>query len=1409
MRRGPLPLALTALALVMSAGTPRPAAAQPISRQSLPPELRPWVPWVLDAVPGLGCPRVDGNPVCVWPGRLRLNLDGGGGQFTLAVHADREADLGLPGTAQLWPQDVRVDGRAEPVFARGGTPRLRLTPGRHLVSGRFAWSRLPESLSIPSSIGLVELSLDGRPVARPRREKGGLLWLRARSDESAGEGERLRLQVFRHIEDGIPLFVETRLQLEVSGRAREVTFPAALLPGSVAVAVSGDLPARVEDGALRVQVRGGRYAVRVLARVEGRPESLGRPSSSPSGREAGPAAVDWPEREVWVFAADERLRQVELSGAAAIDPSRTELPPEWTTLPAFLVEPGGVLAIPTVRRGQPEAAPDAVRLSRQIWLDPAGGGASVRDSFGGTLHGATRLDLLEPGVLGRVAVDGQDQLVTANPGTGTAGVELRRSALQLEADSHLTLGGALPAVGWSTGVEQLQARLHLPPGWSLLGARGVDALPGTWTSRWTLLGFFFVLLVAFGAYRLFGPRHAVLAVVTLVLTHGEPGAPFLVWLSLLAAIALRRVAPEGRLGSLGRVWFLVSAGVLVLLLVPFARDQVRNALFPQVADGGAPVMGHGRTGGIVGGVQDTLPMATAPAPVPQAPPAEVQAVEGVAEDEVDRVKKRANVPQTADETKGVSSLSERYSYNVALEQDPKAVLQTGPGVPSWTWRTYSLSWSGPVGPDHRMRLFLASPGLNRLLTLVRLVLLGVLTFVFLTGRWPRRPRRGTPVPVAAALGALLLLAPGVSRAQGSSPPRPEILEELKQRLTRPEPCEPQCVTTPSLLLRLTDSRLAVGAEVHAAAAGTWAVPGPLGSWAAAQVLLDGSPAVAVAHLRDGFLHVRLAPGVHRIEASGPVPPGDSFTLQFADPPRRARADAPAWEVSGLRTDGPPEASILVSRRLSSRAGGGAPEGRYAPWLEVTRTLGFGVTWTVETHVRRVTPLGTPVAVRVPLLAGEAPTQDDLVVEDGEAAVSLGRDQVQTSWRSTLEQAPRIALEAPEGRAWSEVWRLQCSAVWSCTTEGLPPLQRIESGVFEPEFRPWPGESLEISLAHPPGVEGQTLTLDSVHLNATPGTRLERVELAVQARSSREQPLLLRLPEAAEVQQVTLDGMERPLRPEGGELRVTVPAGSHRVEVRWQQPRGMGVVYAFPRVGLPGAAVNVTQQLTLPPSRWLILTWGPAWGPAVLFWPYFVFLLAVSWALGRLPWSPLTSLQWVLLGLGLSQIPALGALVVAGFVFALAMRRERRPEGAAAHDLMQMGLVLWAVVSLALLYIAIHTGLLFRPDMQVAGNGSTDTVLRWYADRVGGETPSAGVLSLPLWVYRVGMLVWALWLAASLVRAVGWGWSAFGSGGVWRRLTRRRAGAVESRDGGEPGGGTAGVRDGGGEDGEAEGGEEGS
>jgi len=574
------------------------------------------------------------------------------------------------------------------------------------------------------------------------------------------------------------------------------------------------------------------------------------------------------------------------------------------------------------------------------------------------------------------------------------------------------------------------------------------------------------------------------------------------------------------------------------------------------------------------------------------------------------------------------------------------------------------------------------------------------------------------------------------------------------------------VDTPFLALSIEGERLSFRAEVHAAALSSWVVPGPAETWAPAEIRVDGQ-AGAAARLEDGFLRVRLAPGVHRIDVSGPLPRQDGLTLQLKDRPRRATASAPGWEVVGVREEGPADESIQLTRRLRPGRETAGGEGQYSPWLEVRRTIESGVSWRVLTTVRRVSPTGSPIAVRIPLLSGESLTEGDWETKDGEVAVSLGRDSQEASWASTLRVTESLALEAPQGRPWSEVWTIRCGVVWQCEAEGIPPVRHETEGLFEPEYHPWPGESLKVRFQRPGGVKGQSLTLDEVRLDVTPGIRLETATLTIKTRAAREDTLALTLPAGAELQEVKVGGQARPIRQEGGRVSLTIPGGAQTVELRWHRGQGIAVFYRGPQVGLSAPAVNAQVNVVLPTDRWLLLARGPAWGPAVLFWGYLLVALLVAWLLGRIPDSPLTTGQWALLALGLSQIPTIGAFLVAGFFFALAWRRKSPLAPALAFDAFQLVLVVWAVVAIVFLYMAIETGLLLRPDMQVAGNGSSATLLRWYLDRVADRTPAVTVVSLPLWVYRVAMLAWSAWLAVRLVTWIAWAWRSFSQGGVWR------------------------------------------
>ena len=95
------------------------------------------------------------------------------------------------------------------------------------------------------------------------------------------------------------------------------------------------------------------------------------------------------------------------------------------------------------------------------------------------------------------------------------------------------------------------------------------------------------------------------------------------------------------------------------------------------------------------------------------------------------------------------------------------------------------------------------------------------------------------------------------------------------------------------------------------------------------------------------------------------------------------------------------------------------------------------------------------------------------------------------------------------------------------------------------------------------------------------------------------------------------------------------------------------------------------------------------------------------------------------------------------------------------------LIVLTLVALICLVGAIPQGLLGTPDMHVAGNGSTAQALRWFADRSDDVLPGATAISVPLWVYKVAMLAWAIWLANAVIGWLRFGFAAWTRDGYWR------------------------------------------
>jgi len=169
------------------------------------------------------------------------------------------------------------------------------------------------------------------------------------------------------------------------------------------------------------------------------------------------------------------------------------------------------------------------------------------------------------------------------------------------------------------------------------------------------------------------------------------------------------------------------------------------------------------------------------------------------------------------------------------------------------------------------------------------------------------------------------------------------------------------------------------------------------------------------------------------------------------------------------------------------------------------------------------------------------------------------------------------------------------------------------------------------------------------------------------------------------------------------------------------------------------------------------------------------MLLVAYALARTRRTPLTLTQWILLGIGFSTFSWIALAVVVAWLFALDWRaRGPAPASPVTFDLAQIALAVLTLVALFCLAAAIPQGLLGTPYMHVAGHGSTPQSLRWFADRSADALPEARAISVPLWVYKVAMLAWALWLANAVIGWLRYGFGAWSKDGYWRALRRKSA-----------------------------------
>ena len=1361
-----------------------------------PDILKSWEQWVMYGDEQYACPSLYDNYEafrCVWPELLNLDFANNGGVFTQRVTALAPAWFYLPGDKTIWPLSVKMNGKDVPVLEHNSKPAIEIDAGKHTISGAYKWARIPQSFLVTRQTGIVALRINNKVIKEPFIDKKGRLWIQKKAGvkvDAEKDKNIVSKQIFRLIEDTVPIRIQTLIRLTVSGERRREKLEDCLPDGALAVSVITQLPVKlVSDGTIWVDVRPGQWDIKIINIINSSVFTF-KPAITPYGD------------EIWSFKPYPDLRIARIEGADAVDPAQSMMPASWKQYTSYLIQKGDVVLLKEVQRGRPEAISDSLNLSREIWLDFDGRGATVKDKISGDIGQRTFLSMSDDKyALGKIAINGSDKLVTLL--NGAAGVEVERGALNIEAVSRIKdfRAGEAIANGWNRKFQSAEGTLHIPPGYKIIGIKGGNAAYGsTWIDSWSMLDFFLILVVSIAIGKLFRWWWGLLFFIGLLLMVHEQGAPFYIWLVLLVTTAFyKMVSLSGDTDSRHwRVKFVKSFHFFMLILLcglglVFISSQLRSAMYPQLESLHVGV-------GCQKMVESDMAMVM---------------------EEAETMPQKRMMPKSSLMISDDEQMQENNTADMILQRQFKekkyvqkpqqnVVTQTGPGIPAWQWHSVFADY-GRTSEAQNVTYFWTGPAMNSLLSIFRALFLIIMIIRLMNinvFRFLKNNSHTAHTAIILIFACLLVMTVSVPGAYADIPDS-SILTELEKRLKEPHDCFPACAFIPEAAITLPGIKgigkqkqfVEIAFTVNAAVKTVIPLPSGNDTWQLYDLSVDDVPHLAVIAEKNDLWTI-VPKGVHEIRLRGVAYGQKKFRFSFPLKPAYVGTKANGWVLSGINRDN--QVDNIVQATLPARAVSGKvseqddltlknENNMISDFLRVKRTMTLGIDWNVVTIVERFVKSreSRDVIVELPLMKDELVKSDsrDFSVEKGVATINLAADKDQVVWYSSIPITSVVSLAMVDNASWAEVWELKQSAMWHSNFKGLPVIYpENTTGSF---WYPWPGEKLDIEINRLESAPGESLTVDSVKAEYYSGKGSNRIVLKAIIRTTSGRTHTIKSPENTVIEKISINGKNFPLTGSPDTISLPLQPGIQTVKIEWNESETWNASWlkslfvprkiSVPEIDLGQKLNNIDVYIHLPEKLWLIFTSGPRLGPAVLTWSLLGVVMLAALMMGRLSVSPLTTLQWLLLGIGLLSLNVPEIMLVAGWFIAMEVRKERSPLSPVMFNIMQVVLCLWTLFVMFALLKAISSGLAGIPDMQVAGNASSARELHWTLDQSGGVLPQPGVFVYSVYIYQLIMLIWALWLSFNIISWSKLCISAIKADGTWRPFIKNiRAGRLKQK-----------------------------
>jgi len=1321
---------------------------------NIPSELQPWVKWVSKDFKIKQCPFGYNDfktRICYWPTLLNVEITGRSLSFKMQVFNYEASFVQVVGEKNYWPEKLLIDAEEKLIIQKEGKPYVWLAKGAHSIEGQINISSELVEISVPNGVALIKLKKDkqqetiGSVINNKLQIKDKLkdINFSQKQDEN-----KIKVEVFRKLEDGLPFIVNTYLHIAVTGVERKINLGQIIPVNSKAYSFKSDLPVRTErNGDFVFYVKSGEWNFQIESYFSDVVSELNFTKSSP----------DMPNYEYWSYVFNNSLREVSLSGLKGIDPSQlVNFPAEWRSYRTFLANEGEKFHIKELSWTPKMSKQNNLRMDREAWLNYDGSGYIFKDSLNGYRDNAD-LDFLESNLdfdLLHASINQNDVPILTSPTSGKKGVHLNQQQVDVKSEGVIVGKEKFSLSSWLVELKSCHLKLHLPYGWSIFYMSGGDFKTG-WYGTWDLVEIFYFCLVLMLFAKFHTKKITALVFIVMLLVHNRFELYwwfiFEVFLFILVKAFQNQTEKKYRVAN-----YLYKAIVIGFACAVFCYSfkDIRFSLYPQLQKSYFNQIQTSKMG---------------------QPPFELSSLA------VRPLEKRKLLATSISPANDMSFVHDEEFIPKYTE------VSTGVGLPKWNEQVFNFDFYSSIDVNEKLSLIYISPNMNILLAVLRLLSLFFLSFLLLQISIKELCKKIKTFGLIASV--VCLVVPNVEAEVPDRDTLNELRNYVVSNLDKEPSCLPNCASLQSLHYGVEANQVVLDFDVHALNDVTLPILKLDETFLFDSLAIDEVKFPRAIKNEKNDLVLFVTKGKHHVTLKLELLDVQMVRLQFA----QAFTSLKSGLVIGAEVTSNPSNQELLIRRLADYSTKKQVKQRsfqtdvvLNSYFQVTREITLGRECRVKTYVHRIGNISKASYYELPLIKGEHIVSSQTVVKDGVLRINFLAGEYQKDFKSTLPLTRELNLKAQNDGLTFERWNIQTDynlqVKYNWSYAGKIINKKTEASIFLPR----PNEVLTIKLTEFQSAPVIKHTIVSSLVRYNLEKKGYKCYLTFTIRAALAGRYEITLPLDAELELVSIDGKSQPLNIKNGKVGLELLAKEQSVAVHFRAKNTEKFKFNAPKIDLATKSLNSITKYNLDNNKWLVfLKWTPR-GPVLLFWsalPFVLFLAIILRLSGRFP---VKLYEWCLLFLGFGLTAPLGILVIAIWFF-IAFSKIQFAKKCLKKEFLAAALFAFIVASvfnklalaffifvilafltavplnyyfliltlglLYIIFIALQNGLMgIPPDMgltQVVSSG----VLSWYQDRVTQFLPQPTVYFLDLFYYKVAMIVWSLWFVLFSIKIV--------------------------------------------------------